>query len=87
VENNSKFVRGKSKARDEIEQYVLSRFAMEKPDKKGWEYVLSIPYTTDEELDRIIYEEIFAEAKCTADLRHCFTEEDMVSVDDPERNW
>ena len=43
VENNSKFVRGKGKARDEIEQYVLSRFAMEKPDKKGWEYVLSIP--------------------------------------------
>jgi len=87
VENNSKFVRGKSKARDEIEQYVLSRFAMEKLDKKGWEYVLSIPYTTDEELDRIIYEEIFAEAKRTADLRNCFTEEDMVSVDDPERNW
>jgi DNA invertase Pin-like site-specific DNA recombinase len=87
VENNSKFVRGKGKAREEIEQNVLSRFGMDKPDKKGWEYILSIPYTTDEELDRIIYEEIFAEAERMADLRHCFTEGDMVSVDDPERSW
>jgi DNA invertase Pin-like site-specific DNA recombinase len=87
VENNSKFVRGKGKARNEIEQYVLSRFAMKKPDKKGWEYVLSIPYTTDEEIDRIIYEEILAEAERKADLRHCFIEADVFSVDDPERSW
>lgn len=87
VENNSKFVRGKGKAREEIERCVLSRFAMEKPDRKGWEYVLSIPYTTDVELDRIIYEEILAEAERTADLRHCFIEADVVAVDDPERSW
>ena len=87
MENNSKFVHGKGKAREEIEQDVLSRFAMEKPDKKDWGYVLSIPYTTDEELDRIIYEEILAEAERTADLRHCFIEADVFSVDDPERSW
>jgi DNA invertase Pin-like site-specific DNA recombinase len=87
VENNSKFVRGKGKVRNEIEQLLLSRFAMEKPDKKGWEYILSIPYTTDAELDRIIYEEILTEAERMADLRHCFTEGDMISVDDPERRW
>jgi hypothetical protein len=49
-------VRGKGTVRNEIEQFLLSRFAMEKPDKKGWEYILSIPYTTGEELDLIIYE-------------------------------
>ncbi|CAL1242056.1 hypothetical protein [Candidatus Methylocalor cossyra] len=87
VENNSKFVRGKGKARQEIEQSVLSRFAMEKPDKKGWEYALSIPYSTDEELDRIIYEEIYAEAERMADLRNCFIKADMVSVDDSGRSW
>ena len=68
VENNSKFVRGKNKVREEIERHVLSRFAMEKPDKQGWEYVLSIPYTTDEELDSTIYEEIYAEAERCADF-------------------
>ena len=30
VENNSKFVRGKGKVRNEIEQFILSQFAMEK---------------------------------------------------------
>jgi hypothetical protein len=35
VENNSKFVRGKTKAREEIERYVLSHYQMEKPEKNG----------------------------------------------------
>jgi DNA invertase Pin-like site-specific DNA recombinase len=87
VENNNKFVRGKKKAREEIERCVLSRFAMEKPDKNSWEYTLTIPYTTDDELDRIIYEEISREAEMTADLRHCFTEADITSLDDPGRSW
>lgn len=87
VENNSKFVRGKGKAREEIERRVLSRFGMEKPDKEGGEYVLSIPYTTDEELDRIIYDEIWREAESIADLRNCFTEGDITSLEDPDRSW
>jgi len=87
VENNSKFVRGKKRAREEIEQRVLSRFNMEKPDKNGWEYILSIPYTTDEELDGIVYDEISREAESIADLRNCFTEADITSLDDPERSW
>ncbi|HAN92230.1 MAG TPA: resolvase [Nitrospira sp.] len=87
VENNSKFVRGKGKVREEIERHVLSRFAMEKADKKGWKYRLSIPYTSDEELDRTIYEEIYAEAERCADFRHCFIEANMSSLDDPKRSW
>ena len=63
VENNSKFVRGKGKVRDEIEQFILSHFAMEKLDKHNCRYILSIPYTSDEELDSIIYGEILAEAE------------------------
>ena len=87
VENNSKFVRGKGKVRDEIEQFILSQFAMEKLDKHNSRYILSIPYTSDEELDSIIYDEILAEAEHTADLRNCFIEADIISMDDPERSW
>lgn len=87
VENNSKFVRGKGKARDEIERSVLSSFAMQKADKNGYEYTLSIPYTTDEELDNIIYRDILGQASSIADCRNCFIEGDVVSVDDPERTW
>ena len=87
VENNSKFVRGKGKAREAIEREVLSRFAMEKPDPNGSEYLLSIPYTHEDELDRIIYEEIFAEMESQVDERHCFIEADLTAVDNPERRW
>ena len=87
VENNSKFVRGKGKVRNEIEQFILSQFAMEKLDKHNCRYMLSIPYTSDEELDSIIYDEIMAEAERTADMRHCFIEADIFSVDDSERSW
>jgi DNA invertase Pin-like site-specific DNA recombinase len=87
VENNSKFVRGKSRAREEIERDLLSRFSMEKTDKNGWEYILSIPYTTDEELDKIIHDEIYAEAERIADLRNGFIDGHITSLDDPERSW
>lgn len=87
VENNNKFVRGKSKVRAEIEQWVLKQFDMEKLQKDGYEYLLSIPYDTEEELERIIYSEIYAEMESLADYRHCFIEGDLRAVADPERSW
>jgi hypothetical protein len=87
VENNNKFVRGKKKAREEIEQWVLSRYQMEKPHRDSWEYVLSIEYQTDEELDSIIYDDILQEADNLAEYRNCFIEFDVHSVEDPERSW
>ena len=57
----------------------------DRPD--GWEYELSIPYQTDEELDAIIYDDILAEAERVADSRHCFTEANVSAIDDPDRSW
>jgi hypothetical protein len=52
------------------------------------EYPLSIPYATDEELDRVICNEIWREAENIADLRRCFfTDGDAISLDDPGRRW
>jgi hypothetical protein len=42
VENN-RHIRGKKKAREEIERRVLGRYRMEKHRPDGWEYDLSIP--------------------------------------------
>jgi len=39
-----------SSVRADVKQYVLSRYQMEKLSKDGWEYPLTIPYVTDEEL-------------------------------------
>ena len=60
---------------------------MEKLEEDGWEYELSIPYQTDEELDAIISDEILGEAERIAEHRHCFTEADVPLVDDPDRSW
>jgi DNA invertase Pin-like site-specific DNA recombinase len=87
VENNNKFIRGKNKSRAEIEQDVLSRYQMEKLRKDGWEYHLTIPYETDEDLDRIIYEDILREADRIAESRYGFVEADVRSVEDPDRSW
>ena len=52
-----------------------------------WEYHLTIPYETDEELERIISEDILREAERIADNRNGFIEADVRSVDDPDRSW
>lgn len=80
------FVRGKKKARETIEECVLSRYGMKRAQKGGPEYTLSIPYETDEELDEIVCD-ILREADNTADYRHCFIEADVQSLDDPDRSW
>jgi hypothetical protein len=87
VENNNKYVRGRKKAREEIESWVLRRYGLRATDEGGPEYLLTIPYTTDEELDRIIYDDIWREADSIADARNCFVEGDTVSLDDPDRSW
>lgn len=72
VENNNNYVRGKSRSREEIEQQVLSRYGMQKRSPDSWTYLLTIPYTTDEELEAIIAD-LFQEAEHIADLRNGFT--------------
>jgi hypothetical protein len=86
VENNSKYVRGKGKVRDEIERYVLREYAMEK-HPNGVEYTLTIPYETDEQLERIICRDILQEAASTADMRYCFIEADVRALDGSGRYW
>jgi len=86
VENNNKFIRGKTKVRAQIEAQVLSQYAMEK-HSNGCEYTLTIPYDTDEELERIIYDEILREADTMADMRYCFIEADVRALDGSDRHW
>jgi hypothetical protein len=60
---------------------------MEKEREDGCEYTLTIPYDTEEELDRIVSDEIYREADRLADHRPCCIEADATSVDDPGRSW
>jgi probable addiction module antidote protein len=87
IERNSKFVRSKKSAREDIELYVLRRYNMKKRWPDGNEYELTILYDTDEELDNIIYRDIIQAASFQADMRNCFIETDVRALDGSERSW
>lgn len=85
IENNSKFVRGKKKVRENIERRCLSQYQYQKLYKDGYDYILTIPYETEEELNETI-EELLGEMHWEADMRHCYVEADISSIDG-ERYW
>jgi len=78
VERNSKFVRGKKKAREDIGLFVLSKYDMKKKTKDSWEYQLKIPYLNEEDLEKTVYD-IYNEAENYANSRNCFTEADITN--------
>lgn len=78
VERNNKFVRGKKKAREEIERYVLSQYDMKKKSKDSWEYQLKIPYLDEADLENKVYH-IYNEAESFANMRNCFTEANITN--------
>jgi len=86
VENNNKFVRGKKRSREDIERFVLAHYSMRKPDPKGYDYELTIPYENDKDLDDTVYE-ILQEASNIADGRNGFIEADVIAQDGSERYW
>jgi DNA invertase Pin-like site-specific DNA recombinase len=83
VENNSKFVRGKKRAREDIEFYCLRRQGMKRIS--DWEYALTFTYRDDADLDQQIYD-LLQDIDSQADLRNCFTEADM-QEHGTERSW
>jgi len=83
VENNSKFVRGKTRVHEYIEEVLLRPYAMRK--LRGWEYELTVRYADDADLDQQV-EELLREMWREADLHHCFIEAD-VREEGTERSW
>ncbi len=85
VENNSKFVRGKGKSRQYIEDFHLSHYNAKKLDKDGWEYELTFQYENDEDLENQIYD-LAAEMSSEADSRNGFIECHFSEVG-TDRSW
>ncbi|MBX9725466.1 MAG: hypothetical protein K2X81_28975 [Candidatus Obscuribacterales bacterium] len=83
VENNNKFVRGKKKAREDIEDYVLRHFQMKK--LRNCDYELTFSYEDDKDLENQIHH-MLLECANFADMRHCFTESDVREIG-TERYW
>mgnify|MGYP003630945105 CR=1 FL=1 len=85
VENNSKFVRGKGKSRQNIEDYCLSEYGAKKLEKDGWEYELTFQYKHDEDLENQM-EDLAAEMSEEADSRNGFIECHFTEVG-TDRTW
>ncbi len=84
VENNSKFVRGKKRVREDIERYLRHTYAATQ-DQSG-EYRLKISYRSDEELDKTV-QDLLQHIAFEADLRNCFSESDATLEGSDHRNW
>jgi len=84
VENNSKFVRGKKRVREDIARYLRHTYAATQ-DQSG-EYRLKIPYRSDEELDKTV-QDLLQHIAFEADLRNCFSESDARMEGSDHRNW
>jgi hypothetical protein len=71
--NNNKFVRGKRKVRESIEQFLKHNYKMETIAN---EYIIYVPYTTVDALEKTVYD-ILSELDSEADMRNCFIEADV----------
>ena len=85
VENNNKFIRRKKRVREKIEYWCLSQYNYHQPSKDRWDYSLSIPYETEEELERKI-DELYMEMSNIADNDYCFIEADLREIG-TDRSW
>ena len=83
LENNSKFVRGKKKIREEI-LYFLEEYKVRRYEGHAYDYILTVSYDNDEELDSII-EYIYTEIASRANWRSCYLEINISSLDGQKR--
>jgi len=83
VVNNSKFVRGRKRAKENIERYCLEPYNMKRLESGNYE--LAIPYRSDDELDKAVHG-LLTEISQEADMRNCFIEADAWE-EGTERRW
>lgn len=84
VENN-KFIRRKKKVREHIERFCLAFYNAQKTTPNGCEYILTIPYENDEDLDKQVYD-LFRDMDSHADMDYCFIEVDAHEIG-TDRSW
>jgi hypothetical protein len=85
VENNSKFIRRKKKVREHIERFCLAFYNAQKTTPNGCEYIITIPYENDEDLNKQVYD-LFGEMDSHADMDYCFIEVDAHEIG-TDRSW
>lgn len=83
IENNSKFVRGKKRAREDVERYCLAEYDGKR--LPSGDYELKVPYSSDDDLDQRMHE-LLGDISSQADNRNCFSESDA-HMEGTDRDW
>lgn len=87
IENNSSHVRGKKKAKQTIELFVLKKYNSQKEKGRDWVYTLKIPYQTEEQLEQEM-DSILTKIHHNADLYNCFVQDCVISdLNNEDRTW
>lgn len=73
IGNNNKFVRGKKRVIESIEQYHLA--ALDAQRQSTGVYTIKVTYSSDKELDTLV-DDLLREIALEADMRNCFSESD-----------
>ena len=90
IENNSKWVRGKKKAKESVDWHLYCHFgeAFRATPKARHDYEIKVSYTDDEELEKIIEETILSEIAQIADDRNCYSDDTYLeALDGSDRTW
>jgi len=82
-ETFDKFVRGKKRAKENIEHYCLEEYNAKR--MPSGEYELKVPHRSDEDLDKVI-DELLGDIASEADDRNCFSESEAC-LDGTDRQW
>ncbi len=83
VENNSKFVRGRKRAKENIECYCLEPLGVKRLGSGNYE--LTVPYQSDEELDKAVHD-LLSEIIQETEMRNCSIEVDAWEAG-TQRRW
>lgn len=81
--NNSKFVRDRKRATENIERYCLTSYGMKRLEAEHYE--LRIPYRSDDEQDKTAHD-MLTDISQEADMRNCFVEMNA-REEGTERRW
>jgi hypothetical protein len=84
IENNSRHLRGKKRAIEKIEKWVLPVYGKVQPLRAN-EYQMTVAYRTDAELDELM-DDLLSEISWEADRGNCFSESEA-RIEGTDRSW
>lgn len=84
IENNNRHLRGKKRAIENIERWVLPVYG-EAQHLRANEYQMTIAYHADAELDKLM-DDLLSEISWEADRGNCFSESEA-QLEGTDRQW